>query len=526
MNLQKTLTIWITLILVVAASITLALTTAMFLRSTGASLERNLANTAEAAARLPEIADHLGGSPFDGVIQHRIQQILDSTRDVDQIVVCDMNRIRYSHTNLFLIGLPYTGPEADAVLERGKRYVAEMDTEQGGFTRYFVPVMKDGRQIGFVAAGTLTERIRTENRGTLLSAVMYLVIGSGIGSIAAFFLAKKIKALLLGLEPDQLAALYREHTGMVEALHEGVIAINRHGAVSMANERARSLLGVPSGAIEGKPVAAIVPGSHLPTVMETGEAEYDGELLANGRVLITNTVPIREKDAVVGAVATFQDKTEVVRLAEELTGTRQLVEALRASSHEFSNKLHVILGLLELGNVDQAKQYVMDTQSTHGALNRRVLGAFKDPTIAGLMLGKFSAAREQGVTLEIAGSSGMGKIDDPVLAHGLVTILGNLVDNAIDSAKGVRDRQGRVEVELREERGALHLRVEDNGCGILPSQSASIYKRGFSTKGKNRGTGLYLVKQEIDALGGRVSATSTNGVTTFAVVLPMQRSEP
>ncbi|MCC8180545.1 MAG: Spo0B domain-containing protein [Planctomycetes bacterium] len=526
MKLQTRVMLWIACILLISTTVVLALNLATTLSRSGAALERNLATIAQRVATLPEVVSGLAGSPFDGIVQNRIQQVLDTSPEVDQIMVCDMDGTRFSHSNLFLLGLRFEGGEAEAVVKNGRSYVTTSDSEHGEFMRAFAPVFSGSSQVGFVAAGAVATRIRGENREAVLSALSYLLAGLAIGLIGAYGLARKIKAMLLGMEPQDLAQLYREHTGMVEALHEGVVAINEDGRISMANESARKLLG--RAVLFGEPIDKVMPGTLLPEVIATGGARFENEERVNGRIIITNIVPVVEKGRVVGAVETFQDKTQVMRMAEELTGIRQQVQALRASSHEFSNKLHAILGMIELQEYDDAKAFIHSTQQNHGALDKQLINTFRDPMIAGLMLGKFSVAAEQGVSLAIAAGSRLEKIDDAAVSHALVSIIGNLVDNAFDAVRknaGVGGGRGDIVVDIRENDGIIAIKVRDNGPGIKTCHRDSIFMRGFSTKGEGRGTGLYLVRQEVRNLGGDIAVESKPGSTEFTVTVPSQRGE-
>ncbi|MCD8141200.1 MAG: ATP-binding protein [Planctomycetaceae bacterium] len=519
MKLQTRVTLWIAGILFLSTTVVLVLTLVSTLSRSGQTLEHTLTTVADRVASLPEIVAGLDGTPFDGIIQNRVQQILDISPAVDQIMVCSMDGTRYSHSNLFLLGLSFDGPEAEAVRKHARRYITTSDSEHGEFTRAFAPVFSGSRQVGFVAVGAVATRIRGENRQAVVSALSYLAAGLGIGILGAYGLARKIKAMLLGMEPQELAQLYREHTGMVEALHEGVVAINKDGRISMANESARKLLG--RGALYGEQISKVMPDTLLPEVIATGSARFENEQRVNGRIIITNIVPVVEKDQVVGVVETFQDKTQVLRMAEELTGIKQLVQALRASSHEFSNKLHAILGMIELEEYDEAKAFIHTTQREHGALNKKLLDAFRDPMIAGLMLGKFSVAAEEGFSLTVTNTSRLEKFADPSVSHALVSILGNFVDNAFDAVRKNGENHGDIVVDIHEDGGIIVIKVRDNGPGIQTCHKESIFMRGFSTKGEGRGTGLHLVRQEVRNLGGDITVESVPGSTEFTVTIPL-----
>ncbi|MCD7898204.1 MAG: ATP-binding protein [Planctomycetaceae bacterium] len=504
--------------------VTLFLNMGMFRQETRQTVERELMDMASIVALFPEVRSGLRGLPSGGTIQALVQQILASSRSVDQITVCNMQRIRYSHSNPDFIGLVQEGDDVKEVLFQARRYVSpeniQLDDATGGFMRAYAPVFDGDEQLGFVIAGVRRERVVNASGQLTVSALVYGMAGLVVGLMGAMLLAHSANRNLHGLEPQEIIEVYARHDTLIEAMHEGVIAINNRGRITLVNASARRLLGLGDRVVDGMAIDSVMPDPRLPTVVATGEAEYGREKRIASRVFIANMVPVRERDRVVGAVETFQDRTQVVRMAEELTGIRQLVEALRASSHEFSNKLHVILGLLELAEYEQAKQYVQATQSSHGQLHTRMLRAFREPMLAGLMLGKFSVARERGVSLEVDEESQIGAVMPESLAHTLVLVLGNLIDNAMDAVRENRNRDGRIVVDIRERNDTIHLTVRDNGPGVPYDLREMIFVRGFSTKGDGRGTGLHLVKQEMEVRGGAVSVRTEFGETVFTVRLP------
>lgn len=525
MKLKSRITLGAASAIALAGLITLLLTAHMLAGSARRNLYRELTNTAALVAQFPEIKLGLRESPFNGTVQARVQRIIDAIRGIDHITVCNMQRIRYSHTNPEFIGMVQEGDDVREVMYQAKSYVRPASETPEGFIRAYAPVLDGEEQIGFVIAGASDARLRDAVGQQIASAFVYMLAGASAGLIGAAFLGHRASKTLQGLEPEEITKIYREHGGMIEAMHEGVVAINNRGRISLINASARKLLDLGDSQPEGLEIDRIIPNPRLPTVIATGEAVFEYEKRINNRVFIANMVPIRTGERVVGAVETFQDRTQIIRMAEELTGTRQLVQALRASSHEFSNKLHVILGLLELGEWEQAKKYVQSAQHEQGKVHTRMLRAFREPMIAGLMLGKISAAREQGVNLVVTPES---SIDGPLAAaqaHSLVLVLGNIIDNAVDAVRSRPDRKGTISVDVAVAKGAVRLKIEDDGPGISPDNREQIFQRGFSTKGEGRGTGLHLVRQEVTLLGGGIEVKSIPGKTVFTVDLPLDENE-
>ncbi len=520
MKLQTRIILWTMSAIFLATTVTLVLNMIMLVWRSRSSTERDLFEIADTVAALPEVRSGLRGSPFDGMVDDRVRKVAASLTGVDSVIVCDLQKRYYSHPNIFLLGLVNDDPATNDAATHGTRYVKTTTSIEGEMIRAYVPVFDGGVQVGFVETGVMAQKLAGEVTRLLLASAMFLLAGLAIGGAGAMRLAGKIKSVLLGLEPEEIAKLYYEHSSMVEAMHEGVIAVNEDGCISMSNESARKLLGTEGDFIKDASIESVMPETRARAVLTSGKPEFDHEQRVKDRVIISNVVPIIDRGKVVGAVETLQDRTQVVRMAEELTGIKQLVEALRSSSHEFSNKMQVLLGMLEMQDYDSAKEFILGTQSRHGGLEQRLVHSFKNPMVAGLLLGKFSAAIERGVTFSITEDSAMGLVADPAVSHELVTILGNLIDNAMDAVQKNIGRDGEILLTIADSDGVIAITIEDNGEGIRKNSMDSIFLRGFSTKGEGRGTGLYLVRRAVRLLGGTIEVQSHPGSTVFSVTVP------
>lgn len=511
-------------IILISASVTMFLCVAMLLQNANKAFEKNLFEVAESVTKSPEVLQALREPPAkNGVIQERMERMIDSFAYIDMIVVCNMKGERYSHPDTSLIGVVYRDMETAGKVKRGEQFISGTYRPYGYLIRSFTPIFDGQEQLGFVVVSAVGSKLEFERQQIYSASALFLIIGLGIGTICALRLSKKIKAMLLGMEPDDLARLYREHTGMVEAMHEGVVAVDNSGAVRMMNESARTLLGVGGEEPLGREIAALLPDTHFSEVITSGLPVVDQEQRVNEKIVVANIVPIVVKDRTVGAVGTLLDKTQVIRMAEELTGVSQLVDAFRARSHEFSNKLHALSGMLQMGDYDNAKRFIIDTSKRQDDLQSKLMAAFKEPMLAGLLLGKFSYATEQRVSMDISPNSYLGPINNPTLSHELVTIIGNLVDNAIESCHDTQNAA--ITMDIRDEENTIAITVVDNGPGIREDTRISVFTRGFSTKGKGRGTGLYLVRQSVKLLGGEINLQSRPGWTEFTVSIPKSNWE-
>ena len=495
----------------------------------------NVEHLAQLVAENPEIKAGFSAPDPAAVITPIAQRIRRSS-GVEFVVVMNMQGIRYSHFNPDLIGKRFTGgDEGPALL--GQSYVSKAVGISGPSLRAFAPIFgPDQRQIGVAAVGVFTNTL-AGSIGQMVKPV-YLASGAGlaIGVLGAILLAYRVKRTIFGLEPSEIATLLQEREAILRSTREGILAIDRNARITLINEEARRLLGIGPDAV-GRPVEEVVPTGRLGVVVQTGKAEYDQQQVVGSTILLTNRVPIVVGKETVGAVATFRDKSELQRLAEELTGVRKFAEGLRALAHEFANKLQTISGLIQLGSYDEAARFISQFSRAEQNLIQSVSRRIKEPTVAGLILGKISQARERGVEVIVDPSSRLGQLANPLESSALVTIVGNLVENAVEAVErklragaGGEGPGGNwlpgVRLLLRETPREITCAVSDTGPGVPPGQEALIFERGFSTKEKGSGLGLAFARDEVLRAGGRIRVSSaSDGGATFVVSIP-KRSTP
>lgn len=384
----------------------------------------------------------------------------------------------------------------------------------------------DGSIRGYVMAGLYLRSIRFTVLRTL---AIYLLIGLaalGVGALLSLQLARRVKSDLLGYEPDAFRDLFLRRMELLDALDEGLLAIDRDHRVIYLNRAAAELLSLDKSTAVGQLLETVRPQSSIPRVLHTGKAEYSVSVQTQrtGVRVLSDRMPVRRDGQIVGAVAIFRNRTEVTRLARELTGVQHIVEAMRAYTHEFMNKLHVILGLLQLGEARRAEEYVLQLTQTRALSVRQISQCIAEPSVAALLIGKSCRAAELGVRLTLAPESRLSA-DTPCLpASAMITVLGNLIENSFDAfGKSPAAPLHEVAVAILESDRGLILSVDDNACGMPEEVREHLFERGATSKGEGHGTGLFLVKRIVDAYGGEIRVESTRGVgSSFILTFPPQ----
>lgn len=379
-----------------------------------------------------------------------------------------------------------------------------------------------GSVIGLVSVGVLERTLSSELGSEVLTVMIPSLLGLALGILGAILLARRVKRQTFGMEAGEIATLLEQREAMLHGVHEGAITVDDGGRVTLLNDEAKRLLNLDASAL-GQKLADVIPGGRVREVL-TGEIEgADQVMLVGDRVLVANRTPVTVRGRPIGAVVTLRDRTELDALLGELTEARDLAEALRAQEHNFQHRLHVISGLIELGRFDDAVQEINRASLLHQELAGSIVTGSGDPILAALLLGKASIASERGVKLQVSSFHDVsGQLSD---VHALATMLGNLIDNAIDSAAKA-GAGGQVDISLTAEGDDLVIRVHDSGSGIDMALSKEIFRDGYTTKiARNsrarRGLGLALVSQEVRRRGGRITVENMDGAL-FTVTIPLR----
>lgn len=503
---------------------TAVLATGLFLRPLSDQLDdqamRRALAIAETTASEP-VADALLASrpSVDGPVQEEAERIRRAT-GAEYVVIMDRRGVRWSHTDTGQIGRVVSTDPSEAIAGHD---IMEIDSGTlGRSARGKVPLRDEtGRIVGAVSVGIAYDSVRERLLATIPGLLAYAGGALAVGALAAFLISRRLQRQTHDLAFSDISALLAEREAMLHSLREGVIALDGAGRIRLMNDEAQRLLGLGPEAT-GQPLDVVL-GPGRTTDVLAGRVAGDDLLTVSGtRVLIANRMPTDDG----GAVATLRDRTELEQLGRELDATRGLIDALRAQDHEHANRMHTLMGLLELEMHDEAVEFVTEVVGVHRATAEQVTERIHDPLPAALLVGKATVAAERGVSLRISPATLLpDRLVDP---QGLVTVLGNLVDNALDAAAGSEDP--RIEVEVRAEGRTVVLRISDSGPGVPPQQRELVFTEGWTTKEPpshgRRGLGLAMVRRLAERQGGSARVTeSADGGAEFTVVLPEALAE-
>lgn len=524
MKLQTKLTILIIIVVFISISIIIFFVASWMTKNIKSTSKTNVMNVAEMVANSREVIDALGKKDPDKIIGPYIENQLKNLDEIEYIIVVDNEGMRYSHPNVNMIGQKFVGGDESRVVKEGDVYISEAIGTLGRSLRAFVPIynVEKNKEIGFVCVGMLTKSIEQSEHMAILYIILISIGSLAVGIVGAFILSNNIKNTLLGLEPEEITNLYNEKIGILDAIYEGLIAIDNNGNITLVNDSALNILHyenqIDKNSIIGKNIDEIFPTTNLVKVLEEGKCKFEEEQKINNTVIMTNKIPIKDRDKVIGAIATFRDKTEVTRLAEELTGVKKMAWSLRAQNHEFMNKLHTISGLIQLEEYDEALQFISNVAKNRNNISSILTKKIKDPSLSAILFSKYNKAEENRIKFNIDESSKISKLPKFMDSEDIVSIVGNLIENSLDAVDN--DGSGEVYIKIIQYSELIEIKISDNGPGIKDEYMDKIYEQGFTTKEGQRGHGMYIVKQIIDRANGKIELKVNNGVN-WNIIIPM-----
>ncbi|WP_406399510.1 sensor histidine kinase [Streptomyces sp. NBC_00879] len=446
---------------------------------------------------------------------------------VNFVVIMAPDGTRWTHPEPGQIGKTYLGSIDEAL--KGKIYSEKHLGTLGPSVRTVAPVYDHGKITGLVSAGITIEKISEQVSKQVAALLGVAGAALALGGLGTYVINARLRRHTHGMNATELSRMHDYHEAALHAVREGLVMLDGRRRIALVNDGARELLGLDEDVV-GRPVDSLGLPAPLTGALLSAEPRVDEVHLTADRVIVVNTSPVVGGEQR-GTVVTLRDHTELQALSGELDSERGFTQALRSQAHEAANRLHTVVSLIELGRADEAVEFATAELELAQALTDRVVGSVGEPVLAALLLGKAAQANERGVELVLAEDS---RIDDGLLppslpARDLVTILGNLIDNAVDAASeagATQSLRARVTVTARAESGELLLRVADTGAGVDPADADEVFRRGWSTHGAGRGLGLALVKQAAHRSRGTVRlAEGRDGGAEFTVRLPLRPAE-
>lgn len=482
--------------------------------------DQNLQNIAEAIANSPMLTDK-GSTDIESqkILSEYLDTLKETLDDIDVISVVDKNGIRMYHSNHALIGTQYDGNLPNFRSNTDSYYATDENGPSGSQRRAYAAVYtEDGEYVGVVMAIMLMKNIRTETAQMLLIFLIITVVAVLIELIIADNLSGTVKKSLMGYEPDVFTAMYKMRDNILETLAEGILAFDSNGIIQFSNESAFDMLNVsPTDNIIGQSVDSL-GDEILSYTIKNGDKERNIKL-AKADILL-DRVPIKEDGHIVGTIAILHNRAEYTKLMEELSGTQYLVDSMRANNHDFTNKLHVVLGLIQMEMYDEACSYIQNITMVQRENISKIMNAVGEPAVAALLIGKIARASELNITFVLREGCYYSSSDMNLPSEMLVTVIGNLLDNAFDAMNANSDYKAPKELTfgIYSKPGAMLITVDDTGSGIKPEDLDHIFENGYSTKGKDRGSGLYQVKSMVTNFGGKITVESQYGVGSSFLV--------
>lgn len=504
------------------------------LRGLDQNLEETITHTAAILSSDPEIIEGLQENAFDPALIDRLDQVFaDSSQSIDYLVIVSSEDIRFYHQDHTRIGLKFTGSDEDDILNGSAPYITVRQGNVDLQKRAFHGITSaDGTTVGFIMVSASQQTIRDNQLRLILRFLLIFCLVLAVGILFAYIISRNIRKSLLGFEPGTFANMYLQREEILDNLDEGILAIDRNLHIFYQNPAAREIIhtgGSDPMRSDPKPSGTdLAPPASLHSLID--EAFLSGHTISgrmlevNGFSLLVNLIPLPEPGKPDVILLIMRDKTELAEMGEQLSGTNHVIDALRANTHEYMNKLHVISGLLQIGASEEAISFISDVSSDIENGYQNIVRQIQNRTIAALLLGKQNRAKELDIDFTLRKDSQLEPHNPYLSTKELVTLIGNLLENAFDATK-TADGFRQVELFIGSNENGLVITVDDTGCGMTEEQIQQIYRGHYTTKGEGHGFGTQLIQEIIRNHQGFLDIESEPGNgTSFTINLTNRRS--
>lgn len=490
------------------------------LKSFNNSLEDTILGTAYILSENSEIIEGVKKGELSSSLKASLLEMEENSDDIDYIVIADKNSVRLFHPNADEIGKKFEGGDEAQILSDPTPYTTIRKGVHDVQKRAFYQLTdSDGTALGFIMVSASMSTVHLAQM-KLIAKLILIFLGIWIlGVIFAVYTSRHIRKSLLGYEPADIAKLFLQREEILENIDEGIIACNTSSAKIFSNTAADRLLGANYKPKDDEGLCYMLEKcTEENTSFTLIPYEHDG------KNLLASVIPLKKEEETIGFLLIFRDRTEMLDLADQLSGSNHIVEALRASTHEFLNKLHVISGMLQTENYDEAISFINGLSEETGNSYQTVIGQIQNKTLAALLLGKQSHARELDIDFSIRKDSFLAAHNDYLSAKELVTVIGNLTENAFHAVENV-DGIRQVQLFIRQSDEGLMIISDDTGIGMTKEQTEELMKGNFTTRGEGHGVGFRLIREIIAKHDGYLSIESEPGVgSSFTISIRKKRN--
>ncbi len=520
-------------------------------------IDKNISSLAAYVASMDSVVSMLENGYPDGSTNEELDSLSETFSDLNVIAIYNTTGLRFYHTNRKETGETFVGGEEAAILKGSQPYITIGYGTNGSQRRAFHAIRNhDGKIIGFVIASVfnayISEQVHAVFPTYLLAAMIMLVISV----LLAHGLVSLLRDSLMGHHPTELLDLYLRQDTVLNALEEGLVATDASGSVVYANQAAKRLFhvlpeksdeappvssgaltseqeNVPEAApaktgavIEGRALKDLFPASQAEQVLISGTPSYHRACTSENRRLLVSEIPVDPRTEPPVILTILNDQTDMESVMDELTGAKAMLDTLRAFNHEFLNKLHVILGYLQTGQTNEAINFIINSNLVSSQSIRQTADCIRASKICALVIGKMMHAAELGILLTVSPDSRCYEKDLLLPMENYITIIGNLLENAIEELSNGEHEIREITLSIFCDSDCNIITCEDTGGGIRPDLIDRIYERGVSSKGENRGTGLFLIKQLVDDEHGEISIeTEEEEGTCFTITFTGKENE-
>lgn len=471
---------------------------------------------------IPTIIDAFDTNDPAKTIQPLAEKIRKET-GAEFVVIGNKEGIRYSHPIPSKIGKKMTGGDNEWAINEGDYYISKAKGSLGPSIRGKSPILnKKGEVIGIVSVGFLLEDVKEQVLNNISKVLLVSLIALIISLIGSSLLGRNIRKDTMGLEPFEIAALYKEKNAVLHGVKEGILAINKEGYITMMNQPAKRLLHIHRSVRDNK-VDGLFPSEYLYEVLKTGNPQVDKEMVWNDKTVIVNCTPLFDEQGVSGVVASFRDKTEIQQMVNTISEVNRYSEDLRAQTHEFTNKLYVLSGLIQLKEYEQAVDMIQQETKVLQVQNTVVFNQINDSKVQAILLGKLGKASEKKIEFEISTDSFLETLPSHIKLSSLIVIIGNIIDNAFEAVNGIDTPK--VQFFTTDIGSDIIFEIADNGNGIDEKEIPQLFDRGYSSKKGDmpRGYGLSNAEEAVLEINGMIEVQSSQETgTVFTVYLPKE----